>query len=33
MGPVAADTHAALWYLLEPSQLSSAADQALTEAD
>ncbi len=33
MGPVAADTHAALWYLLEPSQLSAAADQALTQAD
>jgi PIN domain nuclease of toxin-antitoxin system len=33
MSPVAADTHAALWYLLEPSQLSAAADQALTQAD
>ena|SRR5947207_647428 len=33
MGPVAADTHAALWYLLEPSKLSAAADQALTQAD
>ena len=33
MDPVAADTHAALWYLLEPSQLSAAADQALTQAD
>jgi PIN domain nuclease of toxin-antitoxin system len=33
MGPVAADTHAALWYLLELSQLSAAADHALTQAD
>jgi len=33
MGLVAADTHAALWYLLEPSKLSAAADQALTQAD
>src|SRR5438552_2716154 len=33
MVPVAADTHAALWYLLEPSRLSAAADQTLTQAD
>jgi PIN domain nuclease of toxin-antitoxin system len=33
MSTVLADTHAALWYLLEPSQLSAAADHALTQAD
>src|SRR6266404_1173936 len=33
MSAVLADTHAALWYLLEPSQLSAAADHALTQAD
>jgi PIN domain nuclease of toxin-antitoxin system len=33
MSAVVADTHAALWYLLEPSQLSAAANLALTQAD
>jgi PIN domain nuclease of toxin-antitoxin system len=33
MNAVLADTHAALWYLLEPSRLSVDADRALTQAD
>ena len=32
MSAVLADTHAALWYLFEPTRLSVAADAALTGA-
>jgi PIN domain nuclease of toxin-antitoxin system len=32
MGAVVADTHAAIWYLLEPEKLSSVARSALREA-
>jgi PIN domain nuclease of toxin-antitoxin system len=32
MNGILADTHAVIWYLFEPSQLSSAADAALSGA-
>ncbi len=31
MSDLLADTHAAIWYLFEPSQLSSAADTTLSD--
>ena len=33
MSAVITDTHALLWYLLEPSKLSSAAQKAMVEAE
>jgi PIN domain nuclease of toxin-antitoxin system len=33
MSAVLADTHAALWYLFNPSRLSAAADTALRQAE
>ena len=33
MGPVVADTHALIWYLFEPEELSAKAHAALREAE